>query len=470
MIQVGNPRIQEKIKLLYQKNQQHVLRFWDELNPVQRERLLAQIEKIDFDMLSYLIDIGLKRSKKSIAARLEPTEVLTLEQRRELDAGMLRVGEEALRRGEVTACLVAGGQGSRLGFDGPKGCLPITPVKGKSLFQLHAEKILAIGRKYHTIIPWYIMTSDSNHNETIAFFEQNGYFGLSPQDVSFFMQDMLPAIDRQGKLILEAKDHIFENPNGHGGSLKALWDSGAVADMQRRAVKYIFYFQVDNVLIEMCDPVYLGHHIFHQAEMSNKVVRKRRPEDRVGVICKIDGKDGVMEYSDLPQNEKYARHPDGRLIFSAGSIALHYINVDFVENENKNGFKLPYHVAEKSVPFIDEHGCLVEPNEKNGLKFETFIFDALLDAKKTLTIETDWEREFSAVKNLEGSESPQTARTDLLRTYASWLRAAGVKIPLDEKGIPLITLEISPSFALNENDVIAQKEAIPQIYDGSYLE
>jgi len=409
-------------------------------------------------------------AEKKIRQAIEPAEVITLQDRKRRDSEVLPLGEKALREGKVGLCLVAGGQGSRLGFDGPKGCFPITPIKNKSLFQLHAEKIKAVGLKYNVSLPWYIMTSRSNNQATIEFFEKHNYFNLGRENVFFFVQEMIPAIDRQGKFLLESKNRIFESPNGHGGVIKALWESGAVADMKRRGIEYLFYFQVDNVLVKMCDPVFIGYHLTEESQMSNKVVRKIYPEDRVGVICKIGSKIGVVEYSDLDEEHMYARDENGQLKFWAGSIAIHVIDVAFIEHENKHGFKLPFHIAQKTIPYLNEKGQLVKPQEKNGFKFETFIFDALLDAQKTCSVEVERREEFSAVKNKEGFESPQTAREDLQRNYAQWLLNAGIHVPLKDDGLPLYPIEISPLFALEAKDVLAKKDRIPAITGPTYLE
>lgn len=456
---------------LIELGQSHVLNFWQELTPVQRENLMRQISELDFSLLAELqqMALGKKEHEKNLG-NLAPTNVMGLGERSSKDLEVLPLGEEALRNGRVAAFLVAGGQATRLGFPGPKGKFPITPVKKKSLFQLHAEKIRAVQEKYATKIPWYIMTSVYNHEETVSFFKANRFFGLDEHDVMFFRQEMLPAFNRQGKILLAAKDSLALNPNGHGGSVKALWDSGALADMKKRGVEYIFYFQVDNVLVKICDPVFIGYHIQAGAEMSNKVVRKENPEDKVGIICKINGRDGVVEYSDLSRKDMYARTDDGNLKYWAGSIAIHILNVDLIERQNKQGFKLPYHRAIKKVPYLDEQGQPVIPKDVNAIKFESFVFDLLFDVKKSFTLEVERKKEFSAVKNELGAESPESARRDLLRYFACVLSEAGFEIPMKADGSPEIDLEVS--FLLTENIKLLKKKVkgIKQITDGIYIE
>ncbi len=459
------------IETLEKYGQSHVLRFWDKLDEHQRQRLLDQIAEIDFTLLRKLAGQALnKRGPTSAKIRLEQAEFTSLDERRDKDPEALPVGEEALRNGKVAAFLVAGGQGTRLGYDGPKGMFPVTPVKRKSLFQLHAEKLRAMGNRYKTIIPWYIMTSETNHEPSIAYFKENKFFGYNPQDIMFFTQEMIPAIDHHDKLILNAPDHIFTNPNGHGGALKALWSSGALADMKRRGIESIFYFQVDNVLTRICDPVYIGYHILGESEMSNKVVRKKSPEEKMGVLCKINGKLGLIEYSDISDADMHARNTDGSLKFWAGNIATHILSVSFVERENQGGFRLPYHIAEKSIPYLDDRGKLITPRAKNGIKFETFVFDALQDAERSVSIEIVRAEEFSPLKNREGDNSPETVRQHQNNLYGHWLVAAGFPVIRDNKGNVIPDIEISPLFALDEEEVIGKKEKILMSERDIYLE
>jgi len=372
------------------------------------------------------------------------------------------IGEDALRGGRVAAFLVAGGQGSRLGFDGPKGKFAISPLRGKTLFQLHAEKILALGRKYGRTIPWYIMTSKTNHKETVDFFKSNDFFGLESDHVSFFEQEMIPALGAEGQLLLESPGTVFMNPNGHGGSLSALKRSGALTDMRTRGVDLIYYFQVDNVLINICDPVFLGHHLEGGAEMSAKIVAKTDPDEKVGVLARVDGRLGVVEYSDLPDAAKRAIDADGSLRFRAGSIAIHVFNREFVERETAGRLRLPWHVAHKKIACLNRAGQRVDPEKPNGYKFETFVFDALGDAHKVRFLEVSREDEFSPVKNAEGQSSPETARRDMVRQFKRWLQAAGASVPQG-------AVEISPLFALESAELKDKLAMIPMTDGDLYL-
>jgi len=264
---------------------------------------------------------------------------------------------------------------------------------------------------------------------------------------------MMPALDLEGKLILDRKDHIFTNPDGHGGSISSLYKSRALADIQARGVKYIFYFQVDNVLIKIADPVFLGYHIEKQADMSAKVVPKRAPEEKVGVLCRVGSTTTVIEYSDLPDEYKHAKNDGGSLKFSAGNIAIHIFDTDFIERLNSEKHSLPFHIAEKAIPYLSEKGNLVKPKKKNGLKFEKFVFDALGRAQSTAIMEVIREEEFAPIKNARGEDSPATARRLMANYYAGWLERAGLRVPRDSKGNIDGRLEISPLFALDADEL-----------------
>jgi UDP-N-acetylglucosamine/UDP-N-acetylgalactosamine diphosphorylase len=472
MIEVAEKHLQEKIEQLYHHKQEHIFQFWNQLNEIQRKNLSTQVSSIDFGQLTELIQFAKTDSnpKKNEAANLEPVEFITLEDRKTGDPEALKTGEAYLKKGEIAAVLVAGGQSTRLGYNDPKGMYPITPVRKKSLFQHHAEKIMALNKKYQVEIPWYIMTNEENYTATVEFFQKHNYWDLTKNSVFIFSQDMVPAIDSDGKLILDAPDRIFTNPDGHGGIVKALFKSQAIEDMKRRGIKYLFHFQVDNLLINICDPVFLGYHIQRQSDMSNKVLRKRDPEEKIGVICKINGKPGVVEYSDLPREEKYATNRDGSLTYWAGSIAIHMLSLHFIEREKSYFYKMPFHIARKKIPFIDENGNLITPDKENGIKFETFIFDALFAAQKTISVEVERREEFSPLKNKSGEDSIFTVHRDVCNLYGSWLESTGYKIPRNKDGNVSIKLEISPLYALNKKEFLAKKQQIDSIHDGLYIE
>jgi len=319
MIYSEDVELQAIIERVYKHEQGHIFRFYDQLDEQQQIDLLSQADLIDFRLLSRLIEQAATRKEDKYEGNLVPPEVITLAQREEKDEEARQVGEAALAAGDVAAVLVAGGQGTRLGFNGPKGMYPVTPIMQKSLFQLHAEKLLSIGKKLGVQIPWYIMTSVTNNKETIRSFQKHNHFGYNPENIFVFIQEMVPAIDRQGKMILDQPDHIFMSPNGHGGTIKALSDSGALSDMEERGVEHLFYFQVDNVLTRICDPIYLGYHVLGDSEMSCKVVHKKYAGEKIGVLCLIDGHLHLIEYSDLSEKDMNATNKDGSMKLWAGS-------------------------------------------------------------------------------------------------------------------------------------------------------
>jgi len=466
-ITASNPQEQKIIDRVREAGQEHVFKFWAELDDTGKTRLLQQLSDIDFDLLSRLKRDFIDTDEKQLDAVLEPANFIPVPETPEQQANhqaARETGEEALRAGRVAAFLVAGGQGTRLGFSGPKGKFPISPIKEKTLFQLHAEKILALSRKYEVTIPWYIMTSEANHKETAAFFEEHDYFGLKAKDVMFFRQDMIPALDPKGRLFLDRKDHIFQNPNGHGGSLSALKNSGALEEMKQRGIDIVFF------LINMCDPVFIGYHLRDDAQMSAKVVQKTDPAEKVGVIGYINGNLGVIEYSDLPEEQQNARNPDGTLKFRGGSIAIHVFDVEFIEQENRGGLRLPWHVAHKKIPHLDGDGNLIEPDAPNGYKFETFVFDALGDAERAVFLEVNRKEEFSPVKNAEGTDSPETARRDQSNLFGSWLEEAGVQIQRDANHNVQGKIEISPLYALDAAEVRARVDSDLKFEGELYLE
>ncbi|MFC1497771.1 UTP--glucose-1-phosphate uridylyltransferase [Verrucomicrobiota bacterium] len=437
---------------LNKMDQIHLLMFWDSLEERQKENLLGQIETLNEEAFQTMIGLINDDQSEAQGADIKPAEVVTLSGAEETQAR--HAGEEALRAGEVGIVLVAGGQGTRLGFDGPKGAFPVGPLTNASLFEIHTRKILALERKYDTEIPFYIMTSLTNDEQTRRFFAEHSYFGLSGDRVKFFKQGMWPALDKDGKVILDRPDHIFMSPDGHGGVIEALRSNGIFEDMKKHGVETIFYFQVDNPLVEIADPAFVGLHRKHDSEMSVKVCAKRDPEEGLGVIARRDGYNTVVEYTELTEEQKHAVRPDGRLRFLFGSVAIHIFSLGFLLREAES--PMPLHVAHKKVPYCDEHGKTIKPQEPNACKFEKFIFDILPDAERNLNLEFARELEFSPVKNASGSDSPETTRRDMTLKFAGWLDACGVKVPRDETDDLLYKIEIDPCFALGPEDLKAK--------------
>lgn len=449
--------------------QSHLLAFWPQLDESQRRLLLDDLDRVDFDRCIPLIDSHVRqRPDLGVSGDLQPPPTFPAqpdEESAELYARAQQAGEAAIRAGRVAAFTVAGGQGTRLGYDGPKGAFPISPIRNATLFQLFAENLHGIARRYGHRPRWYIMTSLTNHAETQEFFAANNHFGLPPDDVIFLEQRQMPAFLPDGRIALAEPDRIALSPDGHGGSLRALAESGALDDMRARGVDVISYFQVDNPLVKPIDPLFIGLHLERRSEMSSKAVHKAHDKERVGVFCLLDGKLTVIEYSDLPEELAVAKDARGARRFDAGNVAIHILSRAFVERLTARGAatQLPWHRADKKVATVDEQGNIVQPREPNAVKLEMFVFDAIPLAENPLVLYTDRAEEFSPVKNAEGADSPQTARHDMSRRAARWLRSAGADVPTDDSGLPRQPLEISPAFALDAEDLRSRLTAVPRI-------
>ncbi|MSR42245.1 MAG: UDPGP type 1 family protein [Phycisphaerales bacterium] len=434
--------------------QSHVLCHWGSLSSKQRAGLLTQIEEIDLGMIARLAAQTTDEAKVDFTT-LEPAEFRAIGD--PTLPSFRAAGEELLRAGRVAAFTVAGGQGTRLGWRGPKGSYPATVVTGKPLFRVFAEQIAAAEKRYGRVIPWYIMTSPINDQETRAFFQDNNWFGRSPRDTLLFPQGTMPSITLDGKLMLETNCTLAVNPDGHGGSLRALAASGAVEDMKARGIEQISYFQVDNPLVKVIDPAFLGLHATaadSSGEMSSKMVRKRDAAEKVGVFCHHAGKTMVLEYSDLPKSLAEATDASGMLRFAAGSVAIHAISVAFVDRLTQGDFALPFHRAKKKVPYYcDKSASTIEPTEPNAIKFEAFIFDALVLTAKSLLLETSRVEEFAPIKNSTGEDSPSSSHQTQSNRNGAWLERFGTQIPRRANGDVDARIEISAATALFEDDL-----------------
>lgn len=441
--------------------QEHLLRFWNDLTDDEQRAFSAQLEKIDFSILPGLIrDYVLERPHTAIPCDLGPAPYFPAVPRndgeRSLYSRAEKVGKELLSAGRVCCLTVAGGQGTRLGFDGPKGTYPIGPVTGRTLFEYFAQNIIRAGKKYGRPLSWYIMTSSLNHAATTDFFRKNDYFGLGEEQVFFFTQGTMPAIGYDGKLLLAAKNALSLSPDGHGGTLLALRKSGALDRMEREGTDIISYFQVDNPLVHVVDPLFIGMHALEDSEMSAVMLAKTGPFEKLGNFCVSGGRLQIIEYSDLPQELAEKRNADGSLAFVAGSPAIHLIKRGFVEQLTASGsLRLPWHRADKKIPHIDDAGNPVVPAEPNGVKLESFIFDALPLAGKTMVMEFDRREVFAPTKNKTGVDSVESCRQMLVDRDAARLEGAGVKIPRKADGTPDALIEISPLEVLDAEDARA---------------
>lgn len=458
-------------QFLIKFKQEHILRHLDIMTEIEKLKLMDEIRQIDLKQASVLYETYMAehtdKKKKKIIQEAGVLSFNQSETSKQYRKRLHSLGEDYLSQGRVAVFLVAGGQGTRLGFKGPKGCYPISPVKSKSLFQLFAETVKATQIRYGNCIHWYIMTSLENTGETRNFFIKNNFFGLKTENIHFLVQKQIPSVDLNGKIIITRDKKIFKNPDGHGGALSALHDSGALKEMAEQGIDEIFYFQVDNPLAKIADPLFVGAHVEHQSEMSSKVVQKTDPAERVGIIGKVDGKLGCIEYSELSQDETAERIKGGSLRFSSANIAIHMLNRNFVEKlcvDNK--FSLPYHTAIKEIECLDIKADAHTPNKIKGIKFEMFIFDALRFAKRSVTLEVSRQEEFSPVKNKAGADSAETARSAMISLHTKWLKDSSKAKSIADNFI----VEISPLYALDEQSFREKFTMSGQIASPLYLE
>jgi UDP-N-acetylglucosamine/UDP-N-acetylgalactosamine diphosphorylase len=457
---------------LAKHDQTQLLTFWDDLSPGQQELLAGQIASLDLELLGRLFRGDARAANwADLAGRAEPPPAFQIggAANRFTPHDARERGRAALEAGEVGVVLVAGGQGTRLGFDRPKGMFPIGSISNVPLFQILLEKILARSRAAGVSIPLYLMTSPATDAETRQYLAEQRYFGLPEQDVRIFCQGTMPAVDAvSGRLLLAEKDRLSLSPDGHGGMLAALDRNGALADVARRGLRHLCYFQVDNPLVPACDPEFLGYHLLAQSEMSTLVVRKRNLRDRVGNVVIIDGRMQVLEYSDLnplPDAILDRRTSDGSPVFWAGSIAIHVFDADFLRREAAQADALPFHVAHKAVPYVDESGKRIEPSKPNAYKFERFIFDLMPEARNPIVVEGDEQTVFAPLKNGAGeaSDTPETVRAQMAALFRRWLRAAGCRV--NERTV----VEISPLFAQDEDEVCAKLAPGTEVSEDRYF-
>ncbi|KAM9306204.1 UDP-N-acetylhexosamine pyrophosphorylase-like protein 1 [Pholidichthys leucotaenia] len=443
------PSLEQVKKGLDSAGQSHILRFWTALTEEERGTFLQELAQLDLAGLKEHCEGAAKAAASppvSLDRHIQPVPPESIGSVRKSGSACLTQWENEgllqISKNRVGVLLLAGGQGTRLGVPYPKGMYDVGLPSGKTLYQIQAERIHKIqelaGSKYGSqcIVPWYIMTSEFTLAPTEKFFKENNYFGLEPSNIIMFEQRMIPAVTFDGKVILQGKGKLAMAPDGNGGLYQALEDNKVLEDMKERGVEYLHVYCVDNILVKMADPVFVGFCVSKGADCGAKVVEKAYPAEPVGVVCIVRGVSQVVEYSEIKSETAELRGPAGELVYSAGNICNHFLTRSFLlEVSDKFKHQLKQHVAIKKVPFVDAYGNQVKPTKANGIKMEKFVFDVFPFSSNFVLFEVIREDEFSPLKNADGAatDTPTTARSSLLAQHCRWATAAGATL-LDEHG------------------------------------
>ena len=399
---------QEIIKLLKEYNQEHIIKLLEKLDGKEKEELINQINNIDFHQISELYqntkkDIEIKENKIESIQYLDK-EKLTKTQKEEFD----ELGEKEITSGKYAVVTMAGGQGTRLGHKGPKGTFKINTVNGeKYLFEIIIESLQKANKKYNVVIPWYIMTSEDNNDQTIQFLKENNFFGYDENKVKFFKQGKVPMVKEDGNIVIDQNKLIKEASDGNGSIYKSLKDANLINQMKEDGIEWIFVGGVDNILLKIVDPVLTGLTITENNLISSKSVVKKNAKERVGVFCKLNGVPKVIEYTELPEKMAEEIDSNGQLMYGEVNILSHLFNIKALEKLSE--VDLPYHTAYKKSNYLDEKGNFVEVTTPNAYKFESYIFDGFSFFNSMSILRVKREEEFAPIKNREGSDSPKTA-------------------------------------------------------------
>lgn len=394
----------ELLNVLKEHGQEHIFEAYQKLDDKGKEKLAAQIERIDWS----IVEMAGHKELSQERGKLEPLSALEVTQIEENKAKYEEIGLGAIRAGKVGAVLLAGGQGTRLGSDGPKGKYNIGLTKEIYIFERLIRNLMDVTDKAGCFVPLYVMTSDKNHDETTAFFEEKNYFGYPKDFVKFFKQEMAPSVDFQGKLYMESADSLSLSPNGNGGWFYSMEVTGVLKDVKARGVEWLNIFAVDNVLQRIADPVFVGATIDSGCVSGAKVVRKADPEEKIGVLCLEDGKPSIVEYYEMTEEIINSREANGELSYNFGVILNYLFRVDQLEEISSQ--KMTVHVVEKKIPFIDKKSVLVKPESPNGYKFELLVLDMIHMFDNCLSYEVVRDYEFAPIKNKTGVDSVESAR------------------------------------------------------------
>ena len=392
------------VELLKEHNQDQVIAWYEKLDDAGKKKLEKQVSQLDWNLLELL-----KHNKETQErGKLEPLSAVEVQEIEKNKAKYEEIGLTAIREGKVGAVLLAGGQGTRLGFDKPKGMFNVGETKEVYIFERLVRNLMDVTDKAGVFVPLYVMTSDKNNDDTVAFFKEKNYFGYPEEYVKFFIQDMAPAVDYNGKLYMEGKDQLALSPNGNGGWFASMDKAGILEDVHKRGVEWLNVFAVDNVLQRIADPAFVGATIDSGCVSGSKVVRKADPNERVGVLCLEDGKPSIVEYYEMTEEIINSRNANGDLSYNFGVILNYLFRVDKLEEIMNT--TMPTHIVEKKIPYIDAEGNMVKPEEPNGYKFEMLVLDMIHLLDNCLSYEVVRNKEFAPIKNKTGVDSVESAR------------------------------------------------------------
>lgn len=406
----------EALSKLKKHNQEHLLKFYDTMPKEKQEKILKQIEVLNLEQIEELYKT-IQKPEETKNTIVEPIEYIDKEKLSKEDKEKYeKIGNETLSSGKIAAVTMAGGQGTRLGHKGPKGTFDLGLKSHKTLFEIICDTLKKVQKENNITIPWYIMTSRENNEETEEFFAKNNYFGYPKEKITFFKQGEYPMIDTNGKILLDENGLIKEAADGHGGVYIAMLKNNIIEDMRKRGINWVIIGGVDNVLVKMFDPIFIGMYIEQGYPSASKSVVKKYPEEKVGVFCKKNGRPSIIEYTELSEEMAHDAYPNGELKYGESNIIVHIFEVDTIEKISKN--ILPYHPAFKKANYMDENGNIVISNEPNAYKFEAFIFDAFEQLENMSILRVNREEEFAPVKNSDekGVDCPKTAR-ELYKKY-----------------------------------------------------
>ena len=393
----------EALEKLKECGQEHVLRYFEDLSEDEKQGLLEQIELTDFSV----IEQG-KNASAAQKGKISPLESLELDAINENKERYTMLGMDAIKAGKVAAVLLAGGMGTRLGSDDPKGMYNIGKTKDVYIFQRIVENLMDVVNAAQKEIYLFVMTSDKNHVKTVNFFKGHNYFGYNENYVKFFMQEMAPATDYEGKVYMESKFQISNSPNGNGGWFSSMKKWGILDIIHQEGIEYLNVFAVDNVLQRIADPCFVGAVIEHQVEAGAKVVKKAAPDEKVGVMCLEDGKPSVIEYYELTDELMNTLNEKGERVYNFGAILNYLFEVKALERIIDN--QLQVHIVEKKIPYMDGNGNYIKPETPNGHKYELLILDMIHELRNCLPFEVERNKEFAPIKNKTGVDSVESAR------------------------------------------------------------